>query len=52
VVDQTGLTGRYDYVLDIAPYFSEESRKAAEQDSGALPDAKCDIGAERVPTEN
>ena len=28
VVDRTGLAGRYDYVLDIAPYFSEESRKA------------------------
>jgi uncharacterized protein (TIGR03435 family) len=39
VLDRTGLTGRYDYFLDLEPYFSEESRKAAEQNGGAPPDA-------------
>jgi uncharacterized protein (TIGR03435 family) len=39
VVDQTGLTGRYDYVLDIAPYFSEESRRAMGPGGGPPPDA-------------
>lgn len=39
VVDQTGLSGRYNYFLDIEPYFSEESRKSAVGVSGAPPDA-------------
>ena len=35
VIDQTGLTGLYNYVLDIEPYYTEESRKAAGP--GGLP---------------
>jgi uncharacterized protein (TIGR03435 family) len=43
VVDQTGLTGRYDYFLDIEPYFSEESRKAMGPNGGPPPDANAII---------
>ena len=38
VIDQTGLTGRYNYFFDIDPYFSEESRKAMSG-AGPPPDA-------------
>jgi uncharacterized protein (TIGR03435 family) len=43
VVDQTGLTGRYNYFFDVEPYFSEESRKAAGTGGGAPPDANAII---------
>jgi uncharacterized protein (TIGR03435 family) len=43
VVDQTGLTGRYNYFFDIEPYFSEESRKATGPGGGAPPDANAII---------
>jgi uncharacterized protein (TIGR03435 family) len=36
VVDQTGLTGRYNYFFDIEPYYSEESRKATDSDGKPL----------------
>jgi uncharacterized protein (TIGR03435 family) len=39
VIDQTGLTGRYNYFLDIEPYFTEESRNAAGSNGGKPPDA-------------
>ena len=39
VIDQTGLAGRYNYFLDIAPYFSEESRKGTPPGGGPPPDA-------------
>ena len=39
VVDRTGLSGRYDYFLDVEPYFSEESRKAMGPGDGPPPDA-------------
>jgi uncharacterized protein (TIGR03435 family) len=43
VVDQTGLTGRYNYFFDIEPYFSEESRKATGPGGGPPPDANAII---------
>jgi uncharacterized protein (TIGR03435 family) len=43
VIDQTGLTGRYNYFLDIQPYFSEESRKATGPNGGPPPDAQAII---------
>jgi uncharacterized protein (TIGR03435 family) len=43
VVDQTGLTGRYNYFFDIEPYFTEESRKAAGPGGGPPPDANAII---------
>jgi uncharacterized protein (TIGR03435 family) len=39
VVDQTGLTGRFDYFLDIAPYFTEEMLRAGGPGGGPPPDA-------------
>lgn len=45
VIDQTGLTGRYNYFLDVEPYFTEESRKAAEGINGPPPDAHAIIAA-------
>jgi len=45
VIDQTGLTGRYNYFLDIEPYFTEESRKAAAGVDGPPPDAHAIIAA-------
>jgi len=38
VVDQTGLTGRFNYFLNIEPYFTEESRKASQGTNGPPPD--------------
>jgi len=43
VIDQTGLTGRFNYFLDIEPYFSEESRKATGPGGGPPPDANAII---------
>jgi len=45
VIDQTGLTGRYNYFLDIQPYFTEESQKAAAGVNGPPPDAHAIIAA-------
>jgi len=45
VIDQTGLTGRYNYFLDIEPYYSEESQKAAASNGGTPPDAHAIIAA-------
>jgi len=45
VIDQTGLTGRFNYFLDIEPYFTEESRKAPPDASGKPPDAHAIIAA-------
>ena len=45
VVDQTGLTGRFNYFLDIEPYFTEESRKAMGPGGGPPPDASAIIAA-------
>lgn len=39
VIDQTGLTGRFNYFLDVEPYFTEESRKAMGPGDGPPPDA-------------
>lgn len=39
IVDQTGLTGRYDYFLDIAPYFTEEMQRNGGPGGGPPPDA-------------
>ena len=39
VVDETGLAGRYNYFLDVASYFTEESRKATGPGGGPPPDA-------------
>jgi len=41
VIDQTGLTGRYDYFLDIEMYVTEEARRA----SGVPPEAGSIIAA-------
>jgi uncharacterized protein (TIGR03435 family) len=45
VIDQTGLTGRFNYFVDIDPYFTEESRKAASGVAGPPPDANAIIAA-------
>jgi len=45
VIDQTGLAGRYNYFLDIEPYFTEESRKDAGANGGKPPDAHAIIAA-------
>jgi len=37
IIDQTGLTGRFDYFLDIGSYVTEEMRK--EGGNGPPPDA-------------
>jgi uncharacterized protein (TIGR03435 family) len=39
IVDQTGLTGRFNYFLDINSYFTEEMRKSGGPDGGPPPDA-------------
>jgi len=39
IVDQTGLTGRFDYFLDIAPYFTEEMQRSGGPGGGPPPDA-------------
>jgi len=39
VIDQTGLSGRFNYVLDIASYVTEEMRKSQGPDGGPPPDA-------------
>ncbi|MEO8596398.1 MAG: TIGR03435 family protein [Candidatus Solibacter sp.] len=39
VIDQTGLTGRFNYFLDIASYITEEMRKDMGASSGPPPDA-------------
>lgn len=44
VIDQTGLTGRFNYFLDIEPYFTEESRKVTDS-TGKPPDAHAIIAA-------
>ena len=38
VVDRTGLTGRFNYFLNIEPYFTEEMRKSGGPDGGPPPD--------------
>lgn len=38
VVDETGLTGRFNYVFDIDPYYTDASRSMADRD-GKPPDA-------------
>jgi len=43
VINQTGLSGRFNYFLDINPYFSEESRKAAAGVDGPPLDANAII---------
>jgi uncharacterized protein (TIGR03435 family) len=43
VIDQTGLKGRFNYFVDIEPYFSEESRKAQVPGGGPPPDANAII---------
>ena len=45
IVDETGLKGKFNYFIDIAPYFTEESRKAAEGINGPPPDANAIIAA-------
>jgi uncharacterized protein (TIGR03435 family) len=45
VVDETGLKGKFNYFLDINPYFTEESRKAAQGINGPPPDANAIIAA-------
>jgi uncharacterized protein (TIGR03435 family) len=45
VIDQTGLKGRFNYFIDIDPYFTEESRKAAAGVDGPPPDANAIIAA-------
>ena len=45
VIDQTGLSGRFNYFLDIEPYFTEESRKATPDANGKPPDAHAIIAA-------
>ena len=39
VIDQTGLTGRFDYFLDIASYITDEIRKESQQSNGPPADA-------------
>jgi uncharacterized protein (TIGR03435 family) len=39
VIDETGLTGRFNYFIDLNPYFSEEMRKSGGPDGGPPPDA-------------
>lgn len=48
VVDQTGLTGRFNYFLDIEPYFTEESQKAAAHSNGGPPPK---VESKKVPVE-
>jgi uncharacterized protein (TIGR03435 family) len=45
VVDETGLKGKFNYFLDINPYWTEESRKAAEGINGPPQDANAIIAA-------
>ena len=30
VVDQTGITGRYDFTLDLSPYMTPEANRSAD----------------------
>jgi uncharacterized protein (TIGR03435 family) len=39
VIDQTGLSGRFNYFLDINAYVTEEIRKSGGPDGGAPPEA-------------
>lgn len=39
IIDQTGLTGRYNYALDINAYVTEEIMKSAGPNGGPPPDA-------------
>jgi uncharacterized protein (TIGR03435 family) len=39
ILDQTGLSGRFNYTLDIASYVTEEMRKSGGPDGGPPPDA-------------
>ena len=39
VIDQTGLSGRFNYFLDIGSYVTEEMRKSQGPDGGPPPDA-------------
>jgi uncharacterized protein (TIGR03435 family) len=39
IIDQTGLSGRFDYFLDIAPYFTEEMQRNGGPGGGPPPDA-------------
>jgi len=39
IIDQTGLTGRFNYVLDINAYMTEEIRKESQQTNGPPADA-------------
>jgi uncharacterized protein (TIGR03435 family) len=39
IVDQTGLAGRFDYFLDIAPYFTEDMQRNGGPGGGPPPDA-------------
>jgi uncharacterized protein (TIGR03435 family) len=43
VIDQTGLKGRFNYFVDLNPYFTEESRKASQGINGPPPDANAII---------
>jgi uncharacterized protein (TIGR03435 family) len=38
VIDATGLTGRFNYAVDINPYFTEEMRKSGGANEGPPPD--------------
>jgi uncharacterized protein (TIGR03435 family) len=39
VIDQTGLTGRFDYTLDVNAYVTDEMRRAVGPDGAPPPDA-------------
>jgi uncharacterized protein (TIGR03435 family) len=39
ILDQTGLTGKFNYFLDIGPYITEEIRKSGGPGGGPPPDA-------------
>ena len=39
LIDRTGLTGRFNYFLDIEPYFTEEMRRSGGPDGGPPPEA-------------
>ncbi len=45
VIDETGLKGKFNYFVDINPYWTEESRKAAEGINGPPMDANAIIAA-------
>jgi uncharacterized protein (TIGR03435 family) len=45
VFDETGLKGKFNYFLDINPYWTEESRKAAQGINGPPQDANAIIAA-------